>query len=69
MKIKFMRVLGVRSAEACVMALADGCLVRWQPRYGWECTCPSEPTDLVCSHIDAVCDLLDPRVTDRAVST
>lgn len=60
MTINFLRVLGHRSRSAAVLAIADGEQVRWQPTDGWSCTCDTDADD--CPHVDAVADLLDPRV-------
>lgn len=61
MNIKFIRVLGLRSQSPSVLADADGHLVNWTI-HGWTCTCPPDQFP-ECPHIEAVANLLDPRVT------
>lgn len=56
--IRILRVLGPRGDRAGVLAFVDGHRVRWRPG-GWDCACD----DPDCGHVDAVADLLDPRVT------
>lgn len=63
MRIRFLRVLGVRSKDPSVFAVADGAMVRWDLRRGWTCDCDTEGDE--CTHVDAVDELLDPRVTDE----
>jgi hypothetical protein len=62
MKINFLRVMGARSRGAVVLATVDGCGVRWNPRRGWDCECDTDGD--ACPHVDAVAELLDPRVTE-----
>lgn len=58
MSVRILRVIGVRSTSPGVLAIVDGNRVRWDGRR-WSCACP----DPACQHVDAVADLLDPRVT------
>ena len=61
MKVRFMRVLGVRSAAPQVLAYCDDLAVRWEPILGgWSCSCTS--TARTCGHIETITELLDPRV-------
>ncbi|OHT93184.1 hypothetical protein [Mycobacterium syngnathidarum] len=62
MKIRFIRVLGIRARSPVVLAAANDYLVHWQPRDGWTCNC-SPDTYPDCPHIPAVESLLDPKVT------
>jgi 4-hydroxy-3-methylbut-2-enyl diphosphate reductase IspH len=61
MSVKFLRVSGHRSHEPVVLARVDDHGVRWTDRKGWECDC-DQPVDATCPHVEAVADLLDPRV-------
>lgn len=61
MTVRFLRVLGTRSRTPAVVALVDGHLVKWNPGPGWVTACDCDDLD-TCQHIDAVLDLLDPRV-------
>lgn len=67
MTIKFLRVLGLRSSQPSVLAtVADetgAAFVRWDRRR-WTCDCDAEGDQ--CPHVDAVADLLDPRVLGDA---
>lgn len=58
--IRIRRVIGAQSPRAGVLAFVDDHKVTWRPS-GWHCDC----TDDTCGHVDAVADLLDPRVTDK----
>lgn len=62
MIIKIVRVLGVRSRGPVIHANVDGLKVLWQPRTGWSCDCLTEADEYLCHHIDAILNLLDPRV-------
>jgi len=59
MNVRIRRVIGARSPRAGVLAFVDGHQVTWRPS-GWRCDCDNPE----CSHVDAVADLLDPRVTE-----
>lgn len=61
MRIQFLRVLGARSRQPTVLAIADNNVVRWTPSEDWSCTC-DELSHPRCPHIPAVFNLLDPRV-------
>lgn len=61
MTIHFLRVLSTRTKTPTVLARVDGLLVKWHPRKGWYCEC-ADLWEHDCDHIDAVEDLLDPRV-------
>lgn len=62
MKIEILRVIGCRAKAPAVVALADDYLVKWSPRDGWTCNC-DKPDYEDCAHVDAIENLLDPRVT------
>ena len=62
MKVEFLRVLGIRSKEASVLATADGHLVTWNPRRGWNCKCLSPLAEFECDHIVEVKAMLDDKV-------
>ncbi|WP_155858705.1 hypothetical protein [Candidatus Blastococcus massiliensis] len=49
---------GRRSSSPSVVATVDDHLVQWRPS-GWLCECDVDD----CPHVDAVAELLDPRVT------
>ena len=59
MNIKILRVLGIRSKDPAIIATVDNYRVRWSSRRLWGCDCSSE---LECTHISAVRDLMDDRV-------
>jgi hypothetical protein len=63
MTVRFLRVLGARSAATPgILAIVDDRYrVRWDPRRDWTCTC-DEDTFPTCPHIDAVEALIDPRI-------
>lgn len=58
--VRIMRVLGSNSRRPDILATVDGHRVRWRPD-GWDCTCTT-PGDDPCPHIDAVANLIDPRI-------
>ena len=62
MKIKFLRIIGVRAKDRdpVVLASVDSYMVRWKRNQGWTCTCLTERDE--CVHVDAVVDLLDDKV-------
>ena len=62
MKIKIIRVLGIRSKGPGVLATVDGYLVKWCSRKPWDCECLTELDEYECAHIEAVRELLDDRV-------
>ena len=65
-QVRIMRVLGIKAQNPVVHAYVDDVRVRWDRR-GWSCDCPVFATiEGTCSHVDAVADLLDPRVTGEA---
>ncbi|TYL55752.1 hypothetical protein FXB39_00650 [Nocardioides sp. BGMRC 2183] len=67
MNIKFLRVAGVRSRQPSVVAIVDNLRVKWNLR-GWTCDCEDwqfGETGDSCAHVDAVADLLEPRVTQE----
>ncbi|HEY0888671.1 MAG TPA: hypothetical protein VGE38_03550 [Nocardioides sp.] len=63
MKIRILRVLSVRANGPGVVAFVDDQLVKWNPKRGWitECDCEGDE-DTSCPHVDALLDVLDPRV-------
>ncbi|NLF19362.1 MAG: hypothetical protein GX595_19205 [Lentisphaerae bacterium] len=61
MKVKFLRVMGIRSDRPVVLAFIGDLRVRWDRR-GWTCDCDDFDRE-ICAHVDAVAELLDPRVT------
>jgi len=61
MKVKFLRVIGIRSHRPGVVAIVDGLRVRWDPK-GWSCDCDDFEVDW-CQHVLAVDQMLDPKVT------
>jgi hypothetical protein len=67
MTVRFLRVLGARSAATPgILAIVDDRYrVRWDPRRDWTCTC-SEDDYPECPHIDRVETLIDPRVYQPA---
>lgn len=60
MKISILRVLGIRSSTPAILARVDEHRVDWNPHRGWTCTCDTEGDE--CAHVDAIADLIDPRV-------
>lgn len=63
MNVRFLRVNGIRGREPIVQAIVDNLLVKWSPEIdGWDCQCLDPQDEDVCDHINAVADLLDPRV-------
>lgn len=62
MKIRMIRVLGVRAKDPGILAMADEYLVRWNNRKGWDCACLTELDEFECAHIDAVRGMVDARV-------
>lgn len=63
--IKFLRVIGIRSKQAGVVALVEGYLVKWHPRRDWDCACLTPEDEYECEHIMTIRELLDDRVTTR----
>ncbi|WP_448810460.1 hypothetical protein [Agromyces bauzanensis] len=65
MSIHILRVLGIRSKTPGVLAIAEGHMVRWDPRRGgWDCQCLTPADEYECEHIEAVRNLIDQRVTE-----
>ncbi|MGD8151421.1 hypothetical protein [Ornithinimicrobium sp. Y1694] len=65
--VRFLRVLSHRSRQPVALAVVDGrFLVRWTLPGGWTCEC-DQPGDDLCTHMAAVDDLLDPRVTGETL--
>ena len=65
MTVKFLRVNGIRSHQPAVVAIVDNTRVKWH-KNGWACDCDAWTTGAEgdsCQHVDAVAELLDPRVT------
>ncbi|MGK0715134.1 hypothetical protein ACR5KS_03565 [Leucobacter sp. W1153] len=63
MSAKFLRVLGIRSKEAGVVAIIDDYLVKWNPRRGWDCSCLTPQDEFECHHIVTIEGMLDKKVT------
>ncbi|TFD80535.1 hypothetical protein [Cryobacterium psychrophilum] len=62
MKIKIIRVLGIRSKGAAILATVDGLLVNWGGHRAWDCQCLTDLDEFECKHIEAIRDLMDDRV-------
>lgn len=59
--VRFLGVRGIRSTSPSIVAMVDGSnKVTWRVS-GWACTCD----DYLCGHVDAVADLIHPRVTGQ----
>lgn len=62
-QVRFLRIVGIRSSRPQILAAVDDVAwVEWNPRRQWTCTCTA-PDGAFCDHVDAVVELLDPRVT------